>query len=84
MTHAEIRAMLRRVDARQLREDAGISVRTVARALSLPRQYVYDYECGRRTPVSPAGLRWARVIAGLERHAAVSAEIAATGRQAAA
>lgn len=83
MTYGEIRAMLRRVNARQLRAESGISVRTVARALSLPVNYAYDWESGRRTPTSPAGLRWAKVIAGLERHAAVTAEIAAAEERAA-
>lgn len=75
--------MLHRCDPRHLREDAEISVRTVARALSMPVQYVYDYETGRRKPLSYAGLRWAKFTAGLERHAAVTAEIAATEKRAA-
>ncbi len=83
MTHLEIRAMLRRVDARQLRESAGISSRTVQRALGISAHRLSQWERGLQVPCSPAGMAWARVIADLERHAAVSAEIAAIERRAA-
>jgi DNA-binding transcriptional regulator YiaG len=83
MTHAEIRALLARCDPRALRAGAGISIRTVARALSLPPKYIYRWEAREHVPDSPAGMRWLRFIAGLERHAAVSAEMAATEDEAA-
>lgn len=75
--------MLERSDPKQLRKGAGISVRTVARALSLPPSYVYRWEMGREVPYSFAGLRWVKFTAGLERHAAASAEMAAMGQEAA-
>ena len=75
MTLAEIRAMLARVDARQLRLDAGIRVVTVARALGVLPHVVYKWEQGRGAPRCPAAFRWSRVIAGLERHAEVTAEL---------
>ena len=66
--------MLRRVDARQLRLDAGISQATVAAALGVPRHYIAWWEQGKFEPKSEAGYRWARFVAGLERHAEVEAE----------
>lgn len=83
MTYGEIRAMLARCDPKQLREDAGISVRTVARALTLPPSYVYRWEALREIPYSFAGLRWLKFVRGLERHAMATAELAATERLAA-
>ncbi len=84
VTNAEIRARLRRVDARQLRQDAGISVRTVQRALGVSPQQLSLWERRKRHPLGEGGMRWARFTAALERHAAVSAEIAAAeGREAA-
>ena len=63
--------MLARVDARQLRERAGIGAATVARAFDVSRQSVYQWETGKRVPQSAAAIRWARFTAGLERHAQV-------------
>lgn len=79
MTVLETRAMLARVDARRLREDAGIRQMTVARALGVKSQQVYAWESGLREPKSDAGFRWLRVIAGLERHAALAEEVADMG-----
>lgn len=67
--------MLARVDARQLRKDAGIRADTVAAALSVSAVCIYAWESGRCEPKCDAGLRWARVIAALERHAEVTAEL---------
>ena len=72
MTVLEMRAMLARVDARKLREDAGIRRVTVARALGVNLSAIYYWESGRREPMSAAGIRWARFTLGLERHAAVT------------
>ena len=83
MTNLEIRAMLKRADPRQLRQDAGISPRTVQQALGLTRHQLSAWERREHPPVCEAGIRWARVIAGLERHAQVSAEIAAAESEAA-
>ena len=77
MTQAEIRAMLARVNPRKLRQDAGIRTVTVARALGVQRQQVVHWETTRCDPRSAAAYRWAKVVAGLERHAIVAAEIAA-------
>ena len=77
LTQLEIRALLARVNARELRKDAGIRQVTVARALGVPPYYVCGWEKGRRSARNPAGLRWLRFTAGLERHAEVTAEIAA-------
>ena len=82
MTNLEIRAMLKRADPRQLRQDAGISPHTVRRALGLTRNQLSDWELGKRPPACAAGYRYARFVSGLERHAQVSAEIAATERTA--
>lgn len=70
--------MLARVDARKLREDAGISRATVARAFGVHRRYIAWWETGQAGPVSQAGYRWARVIAALERRAAFAAEMERT------
>ena len=75
--------MLRRVDPRQLRRDAGIQAVTVARALGVERQQVVRWETSRCDPKSAAGQRWVRFVAGLERHAIVTAEIAAARDEAA-
>jgi DNA-binding transcriptional regulator YiaG len=77
VTQLEIRAMLARVNARPLRIDAGIRQVTVACALNVTQNCVAKWERQNRLPYSPEGLRWVRVIAGLERHARATAEIAA-------
>ena len=77
MTQLEIRAMLARVNARQLRMDAGIRQVTVARALGVTQNCICKWERRNRLPYSPAGLRWAAFTAGLEWHAQATAEIAA-------
>ena len=78
MTQAEIRALLKRCDARQLREESGISAYTVQRALGISRFDLARWETGKAIPWDPRGIRWARLIAVLERHALVTAEMAAT------
>lgn len=83
MTHGEIKAMLQRSDPRKLREAQGIRARTICRALSIPSGHLLRWEMRISSPESFAGYRYAKVIAGLERHAAVTAEIAATGQEAA-
>jgi DNA-binding transcriptional regulator YiaG len=77
VTQAEIRALLARCDPRKLRQDAGISKLTVMRALGASRYDLSHWETGRSLPSGPAGRRWARFIRGLERHAEVTAELAA-------
>jgi len=67
--------MLARVNARLLREDAGIRQVTVAGALGVPQSQVSAWESGRSEPRTEAGYRWARFVCGLERHAEVSAEL---------
>ena len=81
MTNGEIRAMLHRVNARELRLAAGISPRTVQRALGVTRFSLSSWETGRCVPACEAGYRWIRFISGLERHAAVTEEMAATERR---
>ena len=71
MTALEIRELLGRVDARQLREDAGIRIITVARAFGVSRHRVAVWETGRWQPRGEAGIRWVRLVAGLARHAEV-------------
>ena len=78
-----MRALLSRADPRLLREEAGIRACTVARALGVRQSLVYRWETGHTLPYGPQGLAWARFTAGLERHAQVTAEIAAAGRRAA-
>ena len=69
--------MLARVDARQLRKDAGIRQLTVARAFGVRQDQIWAWERGQRVPVTAAGFRWIRMSAALERRAEFTAEIAA-------
>lgn len=70
MTQQETRALLARVNPRQLREDAGIRLSTVARAFGVPAGQVYQMETGLKDPpYSVAGFRWVRFVAALERRA---------------
>jgi DNA-binding XRE family transcriptional regulator len=75
MSPLEIRAMLDRVNPRRLREEAGIRPGTVVRALGISRSTLSYLERESCVPNSSAGLRWARFVAGLERHAEVTAEL---------
>ena len=83
MTQLEIRALLTRCDARRLREESGISRRTVMRAIGADGSDLYRWESGKALPLGPVGRRWLRFTMGLERHAAVSAELAAAEDEAA-
>ena len=67
--------MLARVDAGRLRRDAGISQATVGKALGVPQHHVSKWERGQYLPCTAAGFRWIRFVAGLERHAEVTAEL---------
>jgi hypothetical protein len=73
VTVLELQALLRRVDPRLLREEAGIRACTVARALGVRQCRVSGWESGRYLPAGPGGYAWARFTAGLERHAEVTA-----------
>jgi hypothetical protein len=75
MSPLEIRAMLHRVNPRRLREEAGISLRTVVNALGINPKTLSELEPGSRIPNSASGLRWVKFIAGLERHAEVTADL---------
>ena len=66
--------MLRRTDPRILRMRAGITAQTVADAFGLERAQVSRWETKRQIPRSPAGWRWVRLMAALERRAQVLAE----------
>lgn len=70
MTHAEIRALLAASDPAGLRTRAGISLRTVARALGVGHHRVWHWENRRRQATGSAGAAYARFIAGLARHEA--------------
>lgn len=70
MTRVEVKAMLARVDARQLRRDADIRLVTVARAFGVNPWDIGRWESGRSLPCCEAGFRWARFTAALERRAA--------------
>jgi hypothetical protein len=84
VTILELRAFLARVDARQLREDAGISVATVARALGVTTGHIWHWEAGTYyLPQCPGGFRWVAFTRGLERRARVTAEIERECRDAA-
>ena len=65
--------MLKRCDPRRLREDAGISRATVAAAIGGDRESVRRWEARDYGPAGPAGQRWARFTAALERRAAFDA-----------
>lgn len=77
MTHGEIKAMLQRSDPRKLRESQGIKASTICRALTIPAGHLHRWEMRLSSPESFAGYRWAKVIAGLERHAMGTMEMAA-------
>ena len=66
--------MLARVDARKLREEAGIRQMTVAAAFGIPQHYISKWESGRQEPKCEAGYRWVKFTSGLARHAEVTAE----------
>ena len=76
VTQAEIRALLGRCDPRALREEAGISRRTVMRAIGADRADLSRWEAGRTLPLGPVGRRWIRFLCGLERHARVAEDTA--------
>lgn len=80
MTHGEIKAMLQRSGPSSATERRGHH-----HADRLPRPVhptVASLLLG-DAPPGPSELRWARFAAGLERHAMVTAELAATERRAA-
>lgn len=83
MTYAEIRDLLARCDPRKLRQEAGISAYTVERAFGISRGQLARWERREAMPVSPAGLRWMRLVRVLANHARVTAELAAMERRAA-
>lgn len=72
MTGGEARAYLRSVDAGALRQQCRISQRTVARALGVTQNAVWRWEQGFGFPRGASAGRYARVIAGLQRHLEVS------------
>lgn len=72
MTGGEVRALLRTVDAGALREQAGIGMRAMARALRVSQTQIWRWENGHAAPAGAAGARYARVIAGLKRHLEVT------------
>jgi transcriptional regulator with XRE-family HTH domain len=77
VTQLEVAALLDRVDARRLREEAGIRMQTVAWALGLSESAVRRLETGRRQPRGAGSWRWARFTAALERRAEITAEVEA-------
>lgn len=69
MTRAELAGLLTWADARSLREDAGISLATVAAAFGVTVQDVEGWEALRGDPGSQAPgamFRWGRFIAALD------------------
>lgn len=71
MTTEETRAYLRSLDVPALRERCGIRQATIAAALGVHRDQVHRWETRRVLPRGALAARYARVVAGMERHAAV-------------
>lgn len=53
-------------EARRLREDAGLSLTEVAKAIGVTASAVSQWESGRRRPRGIAALKYAAVLASLE------------------
>jgi transcriptional regulator with XRE-family HTH domain len=79
VTRAEVQAMSARVNARELRRNAGFSLVTVGRAFGVPPDQIARWESGRYLPCCPAGFRWLKFAAALERRAAFRAGEATAG-----
>jgi DNA-binding transcriptional regulator YiaG len=75
VTNSEIRAFLAALDPAALRSRAQISLRTVERALGINWKTIWQWERGIRTPTGPKGAAYARFIAGLARHEAVTWDV---------
>ena len=77
MTHAEIRLLLATVDAGALRLRCGISAVTIARALGVSRSAISRWERRETLPFGfhPAAERYARVIAALDDHHAITIQL---------
>ena len=72
MTGGEARAFLRTADLGGARQRCGISERTMARGLGVTRNAVWRWEQRVNFPRGASAGRYARVIAGLQRHLEVS------------
>lgn len=81
---AVLRDLIRSGEAGRLREAAGISQVTMAAGLGIARKNFSAMENGRLPQRYGIGPRYLRVLRGLARHEAVTAEMAATERRAAA
>lgn len=68
MTNLELRSFLAARDLRGLREACGFGLPVVAAALGVPAWRVADWETRGELPGGPVGARYARVVAGMERH----------------
>lgn len=74
MTRAEMHAWFRGRDVRQVRMDAGLSLRTVAAGLGVSLCTLSEWERGRYVPCGVLGDRYVRLIGKLERHLEVERE----------
>lgn len=72
MTHSQITRLLAATDPAGLRGRAGITLATIAAALGVTKTAVCQWEHGMRSPRGAAGAAYARFIAGLARHEAVT------------
>lgn len=79
MTRAQIAALLASTDPGALRIRAGISLRTIALALDTNRNRIWRWENRHREVTGDVGAAYARFIAGLARHEAVTWEGRPTG-----
>lgn len=79
MTYLQIRRLLATADARELRIRCGISAATIARALGVTSGMVFHWETRRRYPTGPPAPRYARIIAALAEHDAITRQLEADG-----
>lgn len=59
---------LARAEPAALRVACGLTLGTLSAALGVPKQSIWRWETGQRTPRGAAGARYCRVIEGLARH----------------
>jgi transcriptional regulator with XRE-family HTH domain len=72
VTGLEARAFLRSADLGGVRQRCRISQRTVASALGVTQNAIWRWENGLGFPRGATAERYARVIAGLQRHLEVT------------
>lgn len=72
MTNSDIRAFLAGCDPRAARTGCGITQAVIAAAVGCTRRTVGHWERRVSTPSGALGARYCRIIAGFQRHLAVT------------